>query len=157
MKDGRRKGADGEREVARELRALLGEAERTGFQQAYRGGFDIMLPYCALEVKRYAKVTEGALQLWWEETEEQAREFNLIGVLAYRGDRQKWSYMVPSVVVAKNVATISYDLERSMRLFAEGFVWWYESTLSPHAQPMRIEADADPGEPDENQRLQGTL
>lgn len=124
-----RKGAEGEREVARELRSLLGEADRTGFQQAFRGGFDVMLPLCAVEVKRHKEITQGALRLFWEETEEQAIDFSLLGVLAYRGDRQKWSYMVPRVTVKNGVATVEYDIDKSLRLFAEGFCWWYESTL----------------------------
>lgn len=152
-----RKGADGEREVARELRSLLGEAERTGFQQAYRGGFDIMLPYCAVEVKRYAQITDGILRAFWQETEEQARAFNLIGVLAYRGDRQKWSYMVPFVKVEGHEATIDYEVEKSLRLFSEGFCWWYGQVLAPHGQPVRITEDGDAGRTDEDQRIQAAL
>jgi hypothetical protein len=158
VKRSQRKGADGEREVARELRAIVGDdVDRTGFQQAYRGGFDLMLPHCAVEVKRYAQVTEGALKLWWEETEEQSREFSLIGVLAYRGDRQKWSYMVPHVIVRGSVATINYSITHSMRLFAEGFLWWYETVLSGHPHPIRISTHADAGRTDEDQRIPATL
>jgi len=150
VKKSQRKGADGEREVARELRMLIGEADRSGFQQAFRGGFDVMLPHCAIEVKRYAKLTDGMIEVFWKETEDQARQFRLLGVLAYRGDRQKWRYAVPMVEIGKSRLKVDYSWHRSMHLFSEGFVWWYESWLG--TRPWEIYSGVADHRPSESRR-----
>ena len=89
----RRKGADGERELARVLRERMGDRVVRNLQQSADGGHDLLGagPF-ALEVKRCERLE---LSAWWRQAEEQAVAEGLIPALAWRQSRQPWRFMVP--------------------------------------------------------------
>lgn len=91
----RNKGANGERELARILREHLGDSVIRNWQgQAASGGHDLSgLPF-AIEVKRYAFVTDFLKRKWWEQAVTQADDEE--PALAYRADRQEWRFVVPA-------------------------------------------------------------
>lgn len=91
----RRKGADGEREVARLIFDLLGVPMRRRLSQYQCGGFDLesadgdaMLSGHAIEVKRAQRATQATVARWWRQTCEQAGERK--PVLWFRGDGEEW-------------------------------------------------------------------
>lgn len=94
----RRKGADGEREVARLIHDLVGVRMRRRLSQYQSGGFDLepadgssLLAGHAIEVKRGRRATQATVARWWQETCEQAG--NLTPVLWFRGDGEAWRVM----------------------------------------------------------------
>jgi hypothetical protein len=92
----RAKGKSGEREVIRELKLWLPTLEfERNLEQTRNGGHDILgLPGWALEVKRYARVTQSDLKGFWQQTIDQARKDGARPALAYREDRQDWRAVV---------------------------------------------------------------
>lgn len=91
----RRKGHDGERELARLLRHHLGTDVRRNLEQTRSGGHDLEVAGFALEVKRAATVTEAKVRTWWRQALAQAERARLTPALAYRADRQPWAVRVP--------------------------------------------------------------
>lgn len=94
----RAKGKSGEREFIHVLKQFLPEytadLERN-LEQTRNGGHDILgLEGWAIEVKRYAKVTQADLRGFWAQACEQARKDMSRPVLAYRLDRQDWRVLV---------------------------------------------------------------
>lgn len=94
----RAKGKSAERELINILKVHLPEyandLERN-LEQTRGGGHDILgLPGWAIEVKRYAKVTQGILMEFWAQACEQARKDGGRPALAYREDRQDWRVIV---------------------------------------------------------------
>ncbi|CAK0775992.1 hypothetical protein CCP3SC15_530007 [Gammaproteobacteria bacterium] len=90
----RRKGANGERELAALLRDHLGMAIERNLQQTSDGGHDLNGPALerfAVEVKRAA---EPKLSAWWAQACEQAGG-GRVPVLAYRIDRHSWYFVMP--------------------------------------------------------------
>ena len=99
----RNKGQRGEREVCKLIQPImdavaakypnyvksLPQAARN-LVQTRSGGFDIAgVPWAAIEVKRVEKVTQGAIDKWWEQAVRQAgtdRE----PVLLWRRNSAKW-------------------------------------------------------------------
>ena len=133
MVDSRAKGRDAEQQLAKILRDELGEdlVQRTGFQQAAAGGFDLLLPGIGLEVKRHARVTEGLLRGWWAQTVSQGKAGRMLGALAYRGNQQEWRIMVPLLKNADENGQILCDIkiEYANTMFVEGFCYWYRETI----------------------------
>ncbi|MGQ0622511.1 MAG: putative PDDEXK endonuclease [Panacagrimonas sp.] len=91
----RRKGADGEREVARLVLELLGVSMRRRLTQYQAGGFDLepadgdpLLSRLAIEVKRAHRATQATVARWWRQTCEQAGDRE--PVLWFRGDGEDW-------------------------------------------------------------------
>lgn len=90
-KSSRRKGGDGEREIARIIRDQLGiECERN-LEQTRAGGCDLIIDGWAPEVKR-AKRLE--LETWWNQARLQAEAADLKPVLLYRQDFRQWFAVV---------------------------------------------------------------
>lgn len=94
-KHARRKGAGGEREVAKILSDHLGLKLVRNAQQTARGGRDLcedidqkqsVIPF-AIEVKRQERPNLGS---WWQQTLQQAQEVQRIPVLWFRSNRQPW-------------------------------------------------------------------
>ena len=86
----RRKGHDGEREVAALLRQALGIEVARNLQQTRDGGHDIEVAGFALEIKRASVVTEAKVARWWQQALDQADRAGLTPVLVFRADRQPW-------------------------------------------------------------------
>jgi Holliday junction resolvase len=85
----RNKGANGERELARLLEGELGVAVTRNLYQVKHGGHDLEGLPVALEVKRAERLALGA---WWIQTCENARIVGLAPCLAYRANRQPWTF-----------------------------------------------------------------
>ncbi len=98
-KKSRNKGASGEREVVKLFDGHLGVKLERNLQQAINGGFDLIADSdmvtagLAIEVKRYASVTQGMIETWWQQAISQATG-GRIPVLFFRADRQDWRVMI---------------------------------------------------------------
>ncbi|MCW7556508.1 hypothetical protein NX722_28500 [Endozoicomonas gorgoniicola] len=99
----RNKGAAGEREFCRELEVLTGIRLIRNLEQSRSGGYDLIpedkavqdsWPW-ALEIKRYASVSDAKVQGWLNQAVEQAESAGKQPVLAYRADRQDWNIVLP--------------------------------------------------------------
>ncbi|WP_062266917.1 putative PDDEXK endonuclease [Endozoicomonas arenosclerae] len=99
----RQKGAAAEREFCKELLSLADIKLVRNLEQTRSGGFDLIpenqaqaqsWPW-AIEVKRYASVTDSKIHGWLKQAVEQAELADKTPVLAYRADRQEWKVMLP--------------------------------------------------------------
>lgn len=92
----RRKGQQGERDLAALIREHTGwDAERRVRQ--HDGDSDILgVPGWSIEVKRQAKAPRGSISRWWAQAVEQA-EGNL-PVLFFRADRDEWRAVWPLAI-----------------------------------------------------------
>lgn len=91
----RRKGGDGEREIAALVRDLTGRDVRRRVRQ-HEGDSDIEgVPGWCVEVKRHARATRADVRGWWEQTERQAATSGQRPVLFYRLDRDEWRAVWP--------------------------------------------------------------
>lgn len=88
----KRKGASGERELARLLGDLLGLELTRNLEQTRAGGHDLLgVPGWAIECKRVEAASIGS---WWAQAVEQAERQGLRPVLAHRGNRQPWRFVM---------------------------------------------------------------
>jgi len=131
--DSRRKGADGERELARVLADHLGVEVTRNLLQVRQGGHDLNGLPVALEVKRYATATPALLEKWWHQAAQQATGVGLTPALAYRVDRQPWRFLVPLSFILAEIP------------FNPGFPWAVEVSLQTFALLIR-EAITPPAE-----------
>lgn len=104
----RRKGADGEREIARLILELLGVPMRRRLSQYQCGGFDLepaddsaLLTRRAIEVKRARRATLATVLRWWREPCAQAGEKN--PVLRFRSDGEDWRVVCRVVVEGQRI------------------------------------------------------
>lgn len=114
----RRKGADGERELARLLREHLGADVTRNLIQARQGGADLLgLDGWAIEVKRAVR---PRLTEWWLQTCTQAEVTGQRPALFYRLDRQPWRVVVALRHVATGFdhAPLAMRLETDVEVFA---------------------------------------
>ena len=109
-KSSRRKGATGERELARWIREELGiEVQRNlkQFQQSQEGDLTPLGPYL-IEVKNCARLN---LKAWWVQAVVQAKKAGLVPVLAYKVARKGWRFVVPYPTLG---GEWRYDFEYTM-------------------------------------------
>ena len=114
----RRKGADGERELARLLREHLGADVVRNLMQSRQGGADLLgLDGWAVEVKRAAR---PRLAEWWLQTCRQAEATGQRPALFYRLDRQPWRVVVALRHVAPGFdhAPLDMRIETDVEVFA---------------------------------------
>lgn len=114
----RRKGKDGELELARLLREYLGVNVTRNLMQSREGGADLLgIPGWALEVKRAAR---PRLSEWWLQTCQQADVVGRKPALAYRLNRQPWRVVVALRHVATGFenAPLALRLESDLETFA---------------------------------------
>lgn len=91
----RRKGAAGERELARLLTEELGVDIWRNLEQVRSGGADLLGLACwSIEVKRQERL---ALPTWWRQACAEAGEY--LPVLAYRQSRRPWRFRLPLEIV----------------------------------------------------------
>ncbi|CAE6768580.1 hypothetical protein R69619_03734 [Paraburkholderia nemoris] len=91
----RRKGGDGEREIAALVRDLTGWDVRRRVRQ-HEGDSDLEgVPGWCVEVKRHARATRADVRGWWEQTVRQAASDGLLPVLFWRQDRDEWRGVWP--------------------------------------------------------------
>lgn len=88
----RRKGCQGEREVANLLTENLGERFVRNLDQTREGGGDIVCGRYLIEVKR---VQRASLPAWWKQAVASAKAAKKIPALWYRADRKPWRVVVP--------------------------------------------------------------
>jgi Holliday junction resolvase len=103
----RRKGADGERELVRQLHEALGVRMVRNLEQSRRGGHDLIpdpdatgpvarsLARYAFEVKRHSRATPYLLKGWWAQSCAQAERVGLMPCLCYRENREGWRVVLP--------------------------------------------------------------
>ena len=114
----RRKGKDGELELARLLREYLGVDVTRNLMQSREGGPDLSgISGWALEVKRAAR---PRLAEWWLQAGQQADVVGLKPALAYRLNRQPWRVVVALRHVATGFenAPLALRLESDLETFA---------------------------------------
>jgi hypothetical protein len=88
----RRKGAEGERELAKLLSEELGiEITRNTDPQRVTGGDILTVPGYSLEVKRCQKLSRPT---WWAQCQRQAARVRLEGIVFYRQNRKPWRALV---------------------------------------------------------------
>lgn len=119
----RSKGASAEREVLNLLNEQLGTNLSRNLQQTQRGGEDCAeLPHVSLEVKRHATLK---LNPWWKQTIDQAMASSKAPVLAYRLDRQKWTFVVPLYMISPDFERLNqdcwHDIQFTAALTLDGF------------------------------------
>ncbi|MFP4146566.1 MAG: hypothetical protein ACLFSI_02505 [Halorhodospira sp.] len=113
----RRKGAEAERELVRELRELIGEDVERNLDQPRGGGGDVLLPGWSVEAKRVR--SRPQLIAWWAQAVAQAGD--RWPALAYRLDRRPWRVRVPLAVLAESagpVEEVEWTVELSLTAFA---------------------------------------
>jgi len=135
MIDSRAKGANGEREFAKLIDAMLGVRLERNLQQTRDGGHDlhavelttgpaVVLSKFAIEVKRWAGISAAMVRPMWWQAVEQAHAVQKIPLLAYRGDRGPWRIVLPMAVLG---GTATFDelrgcvYDHTMEISVEGF------------------------------------
>lgn len=114
----RRKGATGERELARLLRESLGADVVRNLDQPRQGGADLLgISGWAIEVKRAAR---PLLSAWWQQACVQADTLACRPALAYRLDRHPWRFVVALRHIASGFenAPLSLRIETDLDVFA---------------------------------------
>jgi len=103
----RRKGSGAELELVRLIHEQLGVRLERRLRQYQSGGWDLevhpdesgpvvdRLARYAIEVKRAAAVSPAIVAGWWRQAWAQAAAVYRVPCLAYRPDRQGWSFVVP--------------------------------------------------------------
>jgi len=103
----RRKGSSAELELARLIHHELDVRMQRRVEQVRSGGYDLeihpdehspvaeQLARYGIECKRAAEVSPHLVVGWWRQTWAQAAAADRVPCLAYRGDRQDWSFVVP--------------------------------------------------------------
>lgn len=113
----RRKGGEGERELVRYLRDLLGEDVARNLDQVRDGGGDILLSRWSIEAKRAKQASLGP---WWAQAVEQGEPLGYWPALAYRLDHQSWRVRVPLVALTDAAGPLD-ALEWTAELSLAGF------------------------------------
>jgi len=148
----RAKGAAGEREFISALTDILGDAltapMKRNLEQTRAGGHDIVgLEGWAIEVKRYKKLTEGELDLFWQQAWRQAEEVGAIPALAYREDFRSWRARVPLELLLTGDWTSWPGVEWTADLSLDGFASvvreHLRSDLHADKPPERLPSNSD--------------
>ena len=131
MINSRNKGAAAEREFATLIYGELGVQLQRNLEQYRTGGHDLIaIGYCptanylnqfATEVKRHRQATDAKISEWWEQTTNQAKDANLIPLLAFRVDRQAWRIVVPLTLLSNYLPTQYPDVKWTAWLSVEAF------------------------------------
>jgi len=91
----RNKGANGERELIREIEAETGIRLERNLAQSFGGGHDLIgLDYWAIECKRYAMITNADKAVFWAQAVKQARRVAKMPAVCFRADRGPWRVLV---------------------------------------------------------------
>lgn len=137
----RAKGASAERELIALLQEHLGDEIagelKRNLEQTRSGGHDISgLPGWAIEVKRYASLSEAELiRIWEKQVVRQAQEINARPALAYRADRKPWRFRVPLRLLT--------DLDGNwMESFWSSSEWTAEIGIEPFCSLIREQHSA---------------
>ncbi len=113
----RRKGANGERELANLLADELGFDVVRNLEQVRSGGCDLIgIEPFAIEVKRCERL---ALTAWWSQACDQAD--TRIPVLAYRQSRHPWLFRLPLEFVIDGSIFGPWHRRPVCELMIEGF------------------------------------
>lgn len=128
MINSRAKGAAAEREVANILNTALGSKLVRNLEQTRSGGHDLIdnsgvLDKYAIEVKRYAKITESMVVGFWQQCVEQAQQVSKEPVLIYKQNYGEWRVVVRMPMLTK--ITISPCF-----IHDAGLVWNYAYTAT---------------------------
>ena len=156
----RAKGANGEREVAKALNAIIQKCmQDEGFtpsqvlaaansvqrnqNQSAVGGNDLSHTFgMSIEVKRQEAL---AINSWWKQTEAAAKPNNELPVLIYRQNGQKWSVVTLGSLHLPPVSGSQYGsftcrLEMSWDAFQSWFALWVTRKLQAGELPRGVDA-----------------
>lgn len=126
----RAKGAAGEREAAQWLKTNLDLAAlpERNLEQVRSGGHDLINvdPFC-FEIKRCETLS---LRDWWVKTFNTARKEQLVPVVMFRQNKQKWEFLISARYIALPVGYI--------RLDSIEFKKWAKLVLEEHKQGVQI-------------------
>ena len=161
MTNGRRNGADAERELAARIAALTGVRLVRRLDQVRAGGHDLepdvgdtsdaaaALRRLALEVKRRRAITDADVARWWtEEAVPQARAAGLLPALATRADRAPWRLVLPLALFSEALPEVpaTFALEALPELLEHvGAEAAHEPRPAARAATIDGAADHDPG------------
>ena len=98
MKNIRAKGQNGERELASWLNSILNRDDLVrNLEQTRSGGGDILgIEGLTVEVKRQETILENT---WWKQVCLAADARGDIPVLAYRKNREQWTFVLPAYLL----------------------------------------------------------
>ena len=117
----RTKGQVGEREFAKLIEDNLGIECKRRIEQTRDSGHDLDLMDYAIEVKRAKKPNISG---WWKQTVENAVAVNMIPLLAYRIDNQKWQIVMRFRHTLNSFGDCNMnDLEKTLTFRADG---WFD-------------------------------
>lgn len=112
----RRKGAQGERELASLLSDELGIPIKRMLGQERDGGADLHVGPLRIQVKRCQAVQMAA---WWRQTLADAGDW--VPVLAYRASRRPWTFRVP---LGDVLCETDWDRMSWVEMPIGSFAWW---------------------------------
>ena len=103
----KQKGNSGEREFIQEFKLVSGIELKRNYDQTAFGGHDIIVAKLdsdlakfiddryAIEIKRRKKITPADINVFWEQTVEQAKKIVRYPLLAFRQDYRPWRMLYP--------------------------------------------------------------
>lgn len=120
MINARSKGACGEREAAKWLKAKFGleKEPQRNLEQVRSGGFDLTgFPPFALEIKRCQLLSKRD---WWLQVRAAAAEHE-IAVVMYRQNNLKWHFLIPAEFIGIATGYIQLE-EREFIIWAKNII-----------------------------------
>ena len=117
----RSKGRSGEQELVGLIRDHLGVRMQRRLRQYQTGGWDLevhpdesgpvaaQLARYAIECKRLARAAPGLLRQHWRQAVRQADASYRRPCLAYRADREGWSFVVPMQLLCRDMPAATAD------------------------------------------------
>ena len=127
----RNKGSRGERELAALLNERFDLGAKRSLGQAREGGEDINLNDLGIviEVKRQEALQVNA---WWRQVCEAANNAKCLPVLAYRQNRRKWKFVLPSSLL---VETSDGQIEVGETVFFDFLDAWINAKSIDNSKP----------------------
>jgi hypothetical protein len=129
----RRKGSSAELELAHLIHDELGIRLQRRVEQARSGGHDLdihpdehgpvaaQLARYAIEVKRAALVSPALIRGWWRQAVGQAAAAYKVPCLAYRQDRQRWTFVVPLQELNRDMPAPTAEMDYCATLTLQGW------------------------------------
>jgi len=124
----RAKGAAGEREAAKWLKENLNlnALPERNLEQARSGGHDLINcdPFC-MEIKRCESLL---LRDWWVKTINTAKKEQLIPVVMFRKNKEKWQFLIGATEIGLATGYV--------RLESREFILWAKEKLKQYQEGL---------------------
>lgn len=143
----RRKGGDGEREVARLIRDLTGWDVRRRVRNHASDSDLTGVPNWSLEVKNCAGAKLGDVRAWWLQAVLQAQPGGCIPVLIYKRQPGEWRAVWPGEIYAPDSWNVAHAYAHEGSLEAWAAVareWAGGASVSPEPQTPLSGAVCEP-------------